>query len=315
MIRVENLVKRYGDFCAVDHLSFEVKEGEILGFLGPNGAGKSTTMNMITGYISATEGEVYIDGHNVYEEPEAAKRQIGYLPEIPPVYPDMRVKEYLMFAAELKGLKGALRKSEVARVMEAANITHMQGRLIKHLSKGYRQRTGVAQALLGNPKVIILDEPTVGLDPAQIIEMRELIRDLAKQHTIILSSHILFEVNAICDRVLIINHGKKLVLDTPERVIGKLGGTDGVNLYVKQESGAVRQLLSTVGVIERIEEVSQPGDREGFSRFHVYPRVEVALPEVLFYTFANAGIPIYEMNSIQRSLEEVFIAMTKEENA
>ena len=223
MIEVKNLVKRYGSFAAVDDLSFSVEDGEILGFLGPNGAGKSTTMNMITGYISATEGDVIIDGHNMFDEPEEAKKCIGYLPEIPPVYPDMRVREYLNFVAELRKVPRAERKAEIDRVMELARVTHMQKKLIKHLSKGYRQRVGVAQVLLGNPKVIIMDEPTVGLDPMQISWMREFIKSLGKKHTVILSSHILFEVNAVCDRVLIINHGKKVVLDTPEKVIHTIG--------------------------------------------------------------------------------------------
>lgn len=315
MIQVRDLVKRYGDFCAVDHLSFSVEEGEILGFLGPNGAGKSTTMNMITGYLSATEGDVIINGHNIYEEPELAKREIGYLPEIPPVYPDMRVKEYLAFAAELKGLPRSGRKEAVAAVMEAVKITHMQDKLIKHLSKGYRQRTGLAQALLGDPKVIILDEPTVGLDPAQIIEMRELIRRLAKGHTVILSSHILFEVNAVCDRILIINHGKKVVIDTPEAIVSMLGGTEGVHLCVKASEERAADVLSAIPEVEHFakDEAEEKEASEPLVRFSVYAKPGADVREPLFYGFAAAGLPIYEMRPISRSLEEVFIAMTMEE--
>ncbi len=314
MIQVQNLVKRYGDFCAVDHLSFSVEEGEILGFLGPNGAGKSTTMNMLTGYLSATEGDVLINGHNIYEEPELAKRDIGYLPEIPPVYPEMRVKEYLSFAAELKGLTGNRRREAVASVMEAARITHMKDRLIRHLSKGYRQRTGLAQALLGNPKVIILDEPTVGLDPAQIIEMRELIRRLAKEHTVILSSHILFEVNEVCDRILIINHGKKVVIDTPSAIVSMLGGTEGVHLCVKASTEQAERIFSRIPEVDRFVLETREEDREGFVRYEVLAKPEKDVCEPLFYAFANAQLPIYEMRPISRSLEEVFIAMTAEEN-
>lgn len=314
LIQVNNLVKQYGPFCAVDHLSFEVQEGEILGFLGPNGAGKSTTMNMITGYLSATEGDVIINGHNIYDEPELAKREIGYLPEIPPVYPDMRVKEYLMFAAELKGIRGAVRGEEVERVMEAVKITHMQHRLIKHLSKGYRQRTGFAQALLGDPKVIILDEPTVGLDPAQIIEIRELIRSLAKGHTVILSSHILFEVNAVCDRILIINHGKKVVIDKPENIVTMLGGTEGVMVGIRGEQKEVTKVLSRIPQIERLEEKEAPaGTESGVCFFEIMAKPGMDIREVLFYSLANARMPIYEMRPMSRSLEEVFIAMTKEQ--
>ncbi len=313
MIQVNNLVKQYGPFCAVDHLSFQVNEGEILGFLGPNGAGKSTTMNMITGYLSATEGDVIINGHNIYDEPELAKREIGYLPEIPPVYPDMRVKEYLMFAAELKGIKGAEKKSEVARVMEAVKITHMQNRLIKHLSKGYRQRTGFAQALLGDPKVIILDEPTVGLDPAQIIEIRELIRSLAKGHTVILSSHILFEVNAVCDRILIINHGKKVVIDSPENIVRMLGGTEGVQIGIKGTQQEIEEVLSRLPMIEKLESKEAPAGAEaGVCFFEIMAKPGMDVREALFYSLANARLPIYEMRPMSRSLEEVFIAMTTE---
>ncbi len=309
MIVVENLVKQYGNFRAVDQLSFEVKEGEIMGFLGPNGAGKSTTMNMITGYISASEGNVWIDGHNVYDEPELAKRQIGYLPEIPPVYPDMRVKEYLYFVTELKKIPKARRKAEVEEVMEKVRVTHMQHKLIKHLSKGYRQRVGLAQALIGNPKVIILDEPTVGLDPMQITWMRQLIRNLAKDHTVILSSHILFEVNAVCDRVLIINRGKKIILDTPENVIKKLGGTEALRLLVKGTAEEATAILSAIPDIQKIS-VTKETDEQGLTELTVYAGGEVELRETVFRAFSESTLPLYEMNTVSKSLEEVFIEMT-----
>ena len=311
MIEVKNLVKRYGDFAAVDDLSFTVNDGEILGFLGPNGAGKSTTMNMITGYISATEGEVIIEGHNMFEEPEKAKQCIGYLPEIPPVYPDMRVREYLNFVADLRKVPSKERKAEVDRVMGLARVDHMQKKLIKHLSKGYRQRVGVAQALLGNPKVIILDEPTVGLDPMQISWMREFIRSLAKEHTVILSSHILFEVNAVCDRVLIINHGKKIIIDTPEQVIHTIGGTDGIYVAAKTTKEELDKILSGVEGISNTREERVP--EEGVTACSVFPKEGADLREKIFMAFAAAGVTLLEMRSETKTLEEVFIALTGEE--
>ena len=213
MIEVSNLTKKYGDHIAVDHLSFRVEKGQIYGFLGPNGAGKSTTMNIITGYLAATEGTVTIDGKDVQKDPEEAKRAIGYLPELPPLYVDMTVREYLDFVAELKKVPKKERKQQIDEVMEMTQITDMQQRLIRNLSKGYRQRVGLAQAILGYPEVIILDEPTVGLDPKQIIEIRDLIRKLGENHTVILSSHILSEVSAVCDHIMIIAHGKLVASD------------------------------------------------------------------------------------------------------
>ena len=313
MIEVKNLVKRYGDFAAVDDLSFTVNDGEILGFLGPNGAGKSTTMNMITGYISATEGDVIIEGYNMFEEPEKAKQCIGYLPEIPPVYPDMRVREYLNFVANLRKVPKKERKAEVDRVMDLARVDHMQRKLIKHLSKGYRQRVGVAQALLGNPKVIILDEPTVGLDPMQISWMREFIRSLAKEHTVILSSHILFEVNAVCDRVLIINHGKKIIIDTPEQVIHTIGGTDGIYVAAKTTKEELDKILSGVDGINSTREERVP--EEGVAACSVFPKEGADLREQIFKAFAVAGVTLLEMRSETKTLEEVFIALTGEEDA
>ena len=218
MIEVTNLTKKYGDHIAVDHLSFRVEKGQIYGFLGPNGAGKSTTMNIITGYLAATEGTVTIDGKDVQKDPEEAKCAIGYLPELPPLYVDMTVREYLDFVAELKKVPKKERKQQIDEVMEMTQITDMQQRLIRNLSKGYRQRVGLAQAILGYPEVIILDEPTVGLDPKQIIEIRDLIRKLGENHTVILSSHTLSEVSAVCDHIMIIAHGKLVASDSPENL-------------------------------------------------------------------------------------------------
>src|SRR5690606_21090873 len=213
LIQVENLTKKYGDHLAVDNISFAVEKGEILGFLGPNGAGKSTVMNIITGYISATDGTVKVDGYDILEEPEKVKSRIGYLPELPPLYGDMTVIEYLNFVSDIKGVGKEERQEDIKQVMDLVGIDNVKGRLINNLSKGYRQRVGLAQAILGNPEVLILDEPTVGLDPKQIIEIRNLIKDLGKEHTVILSSHILPEVSAVCDRVIIIDKGKIVASD------------------------------------------------------------------------------------------------------
>ena len=218
MIEVRNLVKKYGTHLAVDHLDFKIESGRIYGFLGPNGAGKSTTMNIMTGYLGATEGEVLIDGQDILKEPEEAKKHIGYLPEQPPLYVDMTVREYLEFVAELKGIARAKREEEITEIEKMVKIWEVENRLIKNLSKGYRQRVGLAQAILGFPEIIILDEPSVGLDPKQIIEIRDLIRKLAKKHTVILSSHILAEVREVCDYILIISKGKLVASDTPENL-------------------------------------------------------------------------------------------------
>ncbi len=312
MITVEHLVKQYGDFRAVDDLSFTVEKGEILGFLGPNGAGKSTTMNMITGYNSATEGDVTINGFNVYDEPEKAKRCIGYLPEIPPVYPDMRVKEYLSFCTELKEVPKKERKAEVERVMELLHVKHMQNKMIKHLSKGYRQRVGLAQALIGNPEVLILDEPTVGLDPMQITWMRKLIRSLGREHTVILSSHILFEVNAVCDRVLIINHGKKVIIDTPDNIIRTLGGTNGVRVVVRAGEEAFRTAISGISNISRCDALDEQVE-EGLTAYAVYSSDGGEIRDRIAAACAKRGIALFEMNAIQKTLEDVFIEMTGKE--
>ena len=246
MIEVKNLVKRYGEHKAIDDLSFMVNKGEVVGFLGPNGAGKSTTMNIITGYIPGTEGTIVIDGHDIMEEPLLVKRSIGYLPEIPPLYPDMRVKEYLYFVAELKRVDRKKRNEMVDEIMNMTGIAQRKDQLIKHLSKGYKQRVGLASAIMGYPEVIILDEPTVGLDPMQIIEIRDLIKQLSKDHTVILSSHILSEVSAVCDKVIIINKGKLIVIDTPENLISNMQTSQAITLLVKGEEAVVRKALFTI---------------------------------------------------------------------
>ena len=253
VIEVRDLVKRYGKHVAVDHLNFRVKKGQIYGFLGPNGAGKSTTMNMLTGYLAATEGTILIDGHDVSEEPMEARRCIGYLPEIPPLYLDMTPREYLKFAVELKGIPKEKREGAVEKAMDRTQICDVQERLIRHLSKGYRQRVGLAQALLGDPEVLILDEPMVGLDPKQIIEIRELIRSLGKKHTIILSSHILSEITSICDHVMIISHGKLVASDTPENLGHYMKNSDVMELQVRGSREACEKAREALKKIKGLE--------------------------------------------------------------
>ena len=253
MIEVKDLVKRYSKNIAVDHLNFHVQKGQIYGFLGPNGAGKSTTMNMMTGYLAPTEGQILINGYDIAEEPMEARKCIGYLPEIPPLYPDMTVLEYLRFAAELKQVPKNERSTEIERVMDETRIKDMENRLIRHLSKGYKQRVGLAQALLGDPEVLILDEPMVGLDPKQIIEIRELIRGLGQKHTVILSSHILSEISSICDHVLIISNGKLVASDTPENLGSYMKHTDAMELQVRGSKEACEQAIELLKQVKGLE--------------------------------------------------------------
>ena len=311
MIEVNNLVKRYGDHTAVDHLSFKIEKGKIYGFLGPNGAGKSTTMNMITGYIASTEGTVTIDGHDILDEPEQAKKCIGYLPEMPPLYFDMTVLEYMNFVADLKKIPKDKKKSMIAEVMEMVKITDMKNRLIKNLSKGYRQRVGLAQAILGYPEVIILDEPTVGLDPKQIIEIRDLIKSLKEKHTVILSSHILSEVSAVCDYVLIISHGKLVASDTPEN-LGKLAeGSNTLNLIVKGEKD---KICTALGQIEGVKNVTAADAKEEHAwNVTVSTNEDSDVREEVFFKMADAKCPILEMQSRKVSLEEIFLELTEDD--
>ncbi len=311
MIEVSNLVKKYGDHTAVDHLSFQIEKGKIYGFLGPNGAGKSTTMNMITGYIASTEGKVMIDGHDILEEPEAAKKCIGYLPEMPPLYFDMTVLEYMKFAADLKKIPRNQKDKQIKEVMDMVKITDMKDRLIKNLSKGYRQRVGLAQAILGYPEVIILDEPTVGLDPKQIIEIRDLIKSLKQKHTVILSSHILSEVRAVCDYVLIISHGKLVASDTPDNLERLAAGSNSLLMKVKGEKDTIRKDLETIEGVTGVE-MSYDSDEELW-KTKVSIQENVDIREKVFYAMAKANCPIYEMQVKRVSLEDVFLELTEGE--
>lgn len=313
MIEVTNLTKRYGSHVAVDHISFRVEKGQIYGFLGPNGAGKSTTMNMLTGYLAASEGKVTIDGRDIQREPEEAKRKIGYLPELPPLYTEMTVEEYLLFAAELKKLPRGERREQVEQVMELTQIADVRGRLIRNLSKGYRQRVGLAQAILGDPEVIILDEPSVGLDPKQMIEIRDLIRRLGESHTVILSSHILSEVSAVCDHIMIISRGKLVASDSPEGLEKLMAGAMELYLTVKDEPEtllAVLEALPCVAGVER-EETAEAG----CVKVRVSAADEGDIREKVFYALAEAGLPIMELRPGRKTLEDIFLELTGAESA
>lgn len=310
MIEVRNLVKKYGSHLAVDHLSFVVEKGQIYGFLGPNGAGKSTTMNIMTGYLGATEGEVLVNGHNMLKEPEEAKRLIGYLPEIPPLYTDMTVREYLSFAAELKKVKRADIPGQVDRVMDMVKLGDVQSRLIRNLSKGYKQRVGLAQAVLGFPEIIILDEPTVGLDPKQIIEIRQLIRELAKKHTVILSSHILAEVREVCDHVMIISKGRLVASDTPDHLERLIEGEETLELEAKGSRRQVEDILRGIAGVGELR-LHEQGDGLIGAQIQVTGHREIR--EELFYAFAENRCPLYRMQISKATLEDVFLELTQNE--
>ena len=305
MIKVKNLSKKYGSNIALDDVSFSVKSGEIAGFLGPNGAGKTTTMNIITGYLSSTSGTVTIDGFDILEQPTAAKKRIGYLPEVPPLYPDMTVNEYLSFIYELKGATQN-KEGHFKEICDLTGISSVRGRLIKNLSKGYRQRVGIAQTLVGNPPVLILDEPTVGLDPKQIIEVRSLIKKLGKKHTVILSSHILSEVQAICDRIIVLNNGKLVADSTSQSLSDKL--TDGHSLIVKAVGKAsdIQATLNSVKTVKRCEKLSE---KDGEVEFSVTLSGVESARQDIFFAMAAKKLPIIEMKQREYSLEDIFMSL------
>ena len=307
MIEIDNLVKKYGEHVAVDHLSLTVEPGKIYGFLGPNGAGKSTTMNIITGYLGATSGTVTINGHDIFKEPEEAKKCVGYLPEIPPLYADMTVLEYLNFVAELKKLQKSLRKRYVEEAMETTGILDVKNRMIRNLSKGYRQRVGFAQAILGYPEMIILDEPTVGLDPKQIIEIRDLIKKLGEKHTVILSSHILTEISAVCDHVFIISKGKLVASDSTENLLDQMSGAQEIELIVRSEADRAKALLEE---IEYVDHADLKDAKEGSILIRAKSGNDIR--EEVFRLMAENHIPVLEMRTVTKSLEDVFLQITQE---
>lgn len=311
MIEVKNLTKRYGSHIAVNGLSFRVEKGQIYGFLGPNGAGKSTTMNIITGYLAATEGTVTVNGRDIQKEPEEAKRCMGYLPEIPPVYTDMTVTEYLRFAAELKKVAKEKRKSEVERVIGLVKAEEMKHRLIRNLSKGYRQRVGLAQALIGDPEVIILDEPMVGLDPQQIIEIRDLILSLKKEHTVILSSHILSEVSAVCDHILIISGGKLVADDSPEGLQKLMAGSSTLELEIKGETDKIRQVLNEIDGIESVQ--TEDAGEGSTVKVTVNCKDNTDIREEVSFKMAENRLLILNIQYTEKSLEDIFLELTGNE--
>ncbi|MBP5303758.1 MAG: ATP-binding cassette domain-containing protein [Clostridia bacterium] len=312
MIEVQNLTKKYGSHLAVDDISFSVKEGEILGFLGPNGAGKSTTMNILTGYLSGTSGQVRINGFDILENPNEAKASIGYLPELPPLYQDMTVKEYLDFVYDLK--KCTLpRQQHLAEICKLIKIDNVYDRLIKNLSKGYRQRVGLAQALVGNPPVLILDEPTVGLDPSQIIEIRSLIKSLGKHHTVILSSHILSEVEAVCDRIIIINSGKLVANGTTAELAETYSKDHRIIIRV---AGPEKEVKSVLATIANVEKITANGEKEpGVYEFIISPNAGADIRRDIFSRLADREWPILALKTNELSLEEIFVSLTQSDAA
>ena len=313
MIEVRNLTKKYGDHFAIQDISFSLEKGKIYGLLGPNGAGKSTTMNIMTGYIAATSGDVIIEGHDIFKEAEEAKKHIGYLPEIPPLYMDMTVWEYLFTVADLKGVPKSERKSMIGDVMEKVMITNMKDRLIKNLSKGYKQRVGIAQTLIGNPDIIILDEPTVGLDPKQIIEIRTLIKQLGEDHTVLISSHILSEIGAVCDHVVIINKGHLVVSDSTENLEKLFKGQDILCLSAQGELEKIQNILREFPALS-IADMKEAEEAETY-RFQLKVQDQADYRKQLFFRFAEAGIPLLEISRAGMSLEDIFLEITEEGRA
>lgn len=310
MIEISNLVKKYGDHVAVDNLSLTIEPGKIYGLLGPNGAGKSTTMNIFTGYIGATSGTVKINGYDILDQPEEAKKCVGYLPELPPLYMDMTVAEYLKFVAELKKIEKKKRKEMINDAMEMTGVSDVSERLIKNLSKGYRQRVGFAQAVLGYPQIIILDEPTVGLDPKQIIEIRELIKKLGENHTVILSSHILTEISAVCDHVFIISKGKLVASDATENLINLMSTEQNIDIIAKCDEAVARQVIENVSDVKEVK-FEQP-EEDDTVKFVVRAQKGCDIREGLFKAFCDRNITLLEMHSAVKSLEDVFLELTGE---
>ena len=310
MIEINHLVKKYGSHVAVDDLSLTVEPGKIYGFLGPNGAGKSTTMNIITGYLAATSGEVKINGFDVLKQPEEAKKCVGYLPELPPLYMDMTVKEYLDFVAELKKIPAKEKMKNIKEVLEMTKTTQVENRLIKNLSKGYKQRVGIAQALIGMPEIIILDEPTVGLDPKQIIEIRQLIKELGKNHTVILSSHILSEISEVCEYIFIISRGQLAAEGTEKQLVEQMAGENNLELEIKGDKDKVKERIESLEDVFEYEFAES--ETENIVRLKIKSDRDVDLREKIFYICAENDLPIMEMSFKQKTLEDIFIELTKD---
>ena len=310
MIEVKNITKKYGNLVAVDNISFEIKEGEIIGLLGPNGAGKSTTMNMVTGYIEPTEGEIIINGIDMSKKPKKAKAQIGYMPEGVPLYYDLTVKEFITYMAELKKVDKKVRKEKVEKIIEQTGLKDVQNKLTRNLSRGYKQRVSMAGALVGEPKILILDEPTVGLDPKQITEIRSLIKKLGENHTVILSSHILSEVSQICDRVIIINKGKLVAVDTPDNLESKVSNDNSIYITIEDPENKVEAMKEKIQDIREIKLIKE--NEDGTKQYIITANKEVDLRKSIFGTFANENITIFEMKKSDATLEDAFMKLIDE---
>ena len=307
MIKVENVTKKYGNYVAVDNMNFEVKEGEIVGFLGPNGAGKTTTMSMITGFIEPTNGTIEINGYNVSKKAKKAKREIGYMPETTPLYSELTPKEFVRYMAELKGVPRKTRKEEIQRVLKAVNIEDVQNKLIKNLSRGYKQRVSLAGALVGNPKVLILDEPTVGLDPKQVTQIRSLIKSLRKDHTVILSSHILSEISQICEKVIIINKGKLIAIDTPQNLEDKTGEENVLLVTVEDAENKIEDVVKEMQEIREIKLIKELPD--GTKQYSIIAKDNKDIRKEIFSNFAKNEITIFELKKAETTLEDAFIGL------
>lgn len=305
MITVKNVCKKYGSFVAVDNISFEINDGEIIGLLGPNGAGKSTTMNMLTGFIEPTSGEILINGFNISKKSKKAKANIGYMPENVPLYKDLTVKEFINYMAELKYVKGKNKKNMVSDIMAKTNLADVQNKLIKNLSRGYKQRVSMAGALVGNPKILILDEPTVGLDPKQITEIRDLIKSLAKDHTIIISSHILSEISQMCKKVIILNKGKLIAIDTPENLENKVSKNNVILVTVEDSENKIKNVVKEIPEITEIKLIKKNDDNT--VQYSLTAKENSDIRKIVFEKFAKEGITIFELKKSETTLEDAFI--------
>ena len=305
MIEVKNVTKKYGKFVAIDNISFTINDGEIIGLLGPNGAGKSTTMNMLTGFIEQTSGEIIVDSYNTLKRPKKAKKEIGYMPEGVPLYTDLTVKEFVTYMAELKKVDRKTRKEKVQKIIEQTGLKDVQKKLIKNLSRGYKQRVSMAGALVGEPKILILDEPTVGLDPKQITEIRNLIKELGKTHTVILSSHILSEVSQICNKVIIINKGKLVAIDTPENLENKVSNKNCIYVTVEDTENKMKNIKEKIQGINKIDLIKE--NEDGTKEYVIESKNDIDLRKILFTELAKENITIFEMKKADSTLEDAFM--------
>lgn len=310
MIEVKNMTKKYGNFVAVEDINFEINEGEIVGLLGPNGAGKSTTMNVITGFIEQTEGSVIVDGYDTIKKPKKAKRQIGYMPEGVPLYADLTVKEFVSYMAELRGIKGKELKANVEKALEDTGLTDVKNKLTRNLSKGYKQRVSLAGTLVSNPKILILDEPTVGLDPKQVTEIRALIKKLGENHTVIISSHILSEISQICTKVIIINKGKIVAIDTPQNLENKVSQENSIFVIVEDKENKMDNIKEKLGDIKEIKLIQE--NEDGTKKYQITAEKDVDIRKRVFEVFAKENIVIFELKKIDVTLEDAFMKLIDE---